>query len=109
MNAERPAPPETDDDPKLTGNDRGTEGHYSGEEYDSYDKATPRYVEVGVSRHNQSAHSAGRNAARGENIPPEAGRRAYVDEKTGEVHGSGASAGGGNAMEDYDASTAGGG
>ena len=43
------------------------------------------------------------------NIPPEAGKHAHVDPKTGEVHGSGASAGGGNAGEDYDDDTTGGG
>ena len=35
-------------------------------------------------------------------LPPEAGRRAYFDPKTGEVHGSGSGAGGGNPGEDYD-------
>jgi hypothetical protein len=39
----------------------------------------------------------------------DAGRRAYLDEKTGEVHGSGAGAGGGTGGEDYDHDTSGGG
>ena len=34
-------------------------------------------------------------------IPPDNGRRASVDPKTGEVHGSGAGAGGGNPGEDF--------
>lgn len=34
-------------------------------------------------------------------LPPEAGRRASFDPKTGEVHGSGMGAGGGNPGEDY--------
>lgn len=45
--------------------------------------------------------------ADGRDIPPEAGRRGYVDPKTGEVHGSGAGAGGGAPGEDYDTGTAG--
>ena len=35
-------------------------------------------------------------------IEPENGKRAYLDPKTGEVHGSGAGAGGGNPGEDLD-------
>lgn len=35
-------------------------------------------------------------------IPDEVGQRASFDRKTGEVHGSGAGAGGGNPGEDYD-------
>jgi hypothetical protein len=40
--------------------------------------------------------------ADGRNIPPENGRRGWVDPATGEVHGSGAGAGGGNPGEDFD-------
>lgn len=109
MTADPLPSPETEKDPALHGNDDGTAGHYSGEEYDSYRKDQPRYVEVGVSRDNHEADAEASNAAPGEDIPPDAGRRAYIDEKTGEVHGSGAGAGGGNATEDYDADTPGGG
>ncbi len=42
-------------------------------------------------------------------IPPDNGRRASVDAKTGEVHGSGAGAGGGNPGEDLDGDQHGGG
>lgn len=35
------------------------------------------------------------------NDPPETGRRAFFDPATGEVHGSGSGAGGGNAGEDF--------
>ena len=35
-------------------------------------------------------------------IPPDNGHRASVDAGTGEVHGSGAGAGGGNPGEDFD-------
>jgi hypothetical protein len=34
--------PETDKGPRLHGNEDGTRGHYSGEEYDSYEKSNPR-------------------------------------------------------------------
>lgn len=39
-------------------------------------------------------------------IPPEAGKRASIN-KNGEVHGSGAGAGGGNPGEGYDDGTSG--
>jgi hypothetical protein len=101
--------PETDEAPALHGNEDGTRGHYSGEEYDSYEKSNPRNVEVGASRGNREAGVATPNGQPGEDIPSEAGKRAYIDEKTGEVHGSGAGAGGGNPTEDYDTHTPGGG
>lgn len=41
-------------------------------------------------------------------IPPESGKRGWVDLQTGEVHGSGSGAGGGDAGEDFDAGTPGG-
>ena len=109
MSADPLPSPETDDDPALKGNDDGTAGHYSGQEYDSFQKDQPRNVEVGVTRDNREADVAAPNRAPGEDIPPDAGRRAYVDEKTGEVHGSGVGAGGGNPTEDYDGDTPGGG
>ena len=34
-------------------------------------------------------------------MPPDNGRRAFFDQKTGTVHGSGAGAGGGNPGEDF--------
>ncbi|MEG3163410.1 hypothetical protein U1701_02270 [Sphingomonas sp. PB2P19] len=101
--------PETDRDPKLRGNELGTEGGYSGQEYDSQSKAPARYVEVGASRGDRPADPAAANAQPGQDIPPDAGRRAYIDEKTGEVHGSGVGAGGGTGTEDYDHDTSGGG
>ena len=42
-------------------------------------------------------------------IAPEAGKRASIDPATGEVHGSGSGAGGGNPGEDYDDDPAAGG
>ncbi|THD37303.1 MAG: hypothetical protein E7773_04550 [Sphingomonas sp.] len=41
-----------------------------------------------------------------EDLPPDAGRRAFFDPRTGEVRGSGAGAGGGNPGEDYDSDAA---
>lgn len=42
-------------------------------------------------------------------VPVEAGRRGWIDQRTGEVHGSGSGAGpGGNPDEDYDTGTPGG-
>ncbi len=99
------ARPETDSDPKLHGNSLGTEGSYSGQEYDSFDKGQPRTVEVGASRGDRVANPATPNAAPGESIPADAGRRGYVDENTGEVHGSGAGAGRGTGTESYDHDT----
>lgn len=40
--------------------------------------------------------------AEGRNIPPENGRRGWIDRATGEVHGSGAGAGGGNEGETFE-------
>lgn len=39
-------------------------------------------------------------------IPPENGKRAWIDSATGEVHGSGVGAGGGSTGEDYDSDSA---
>lgn len=98
-----------DSDPKFGSNEQGATGHYSGEEYDSQAKPQPRYVEVGASREDRAVDANVPNAKPGEDIPADAGRRAYVDEKTGEVHGSGAGAGGGTGTEDYDHDSSGGG
>src|SRR4051812_37431614 len=73
-----------DRDPKLRGNARGTEGHYSGEEYDSHAKEQPRTVEVGASRGNREAVPAAATGPSGADIPTDAGSRAFIDEKTGE-------------------------
>ena len=101
--------PDIDDKVGLRGNEHATRGDYSGQEYDSHDKHSPRYVAVAGDHGNKPVDPAAPNHAPGEQIPPEAGRRAYVDEKTGEVHGSGAGAGGGSPNEDFDDSAGGGG
>jgi hypothetical protein len=111
MSKDPKALPETNEDPGLHGNKTGTLGHYSGEEYDSYPKEQLRYVEVGVSRGNRKADTSEAHQGVGRGVPNEgvpqsapsdAGHRAYIDEETGEVHGSGAGAGGGNPGENYD-------
>lgn len=101
--------PDIDDKVGLRGNEHATRGDYSGQEYDSHDKHSPRYVAVAGDHANKPDDPATPNHAPGEQIPPEAGRRAYVDEKTGEVHGSGAGAGGGSPNEDFDDTAGGGG
>ena len=74
---------------------------YSGDEYDSADHAAERHLQ-----NRDGARNAGADeAADGRDIPLEAGKRAYIDNKTGEVHGSGSSAGGGNPGEDIDLDT----
>ncbi len=74
---------------------------YSGDEYDNSDHAAERHLQ-----NRDAAHNAGADeVADGRDIPPEAGKRAYIDNKTGEVHGSGSGAGGGNAGEDIDLDT----
>ncbi len=103
MNKDTKALPETNEDSGLHGNKTGTVGHYSGEEYDSYQKEQPRHVEVGVSRGNRKANTTGSS----QTTPLDAGHRAYIDEKTGEVHGSGAGAGSGTPGENYDAGPSG--
>lgn len=69
----------------------------------------PRYVAVAGEHGGTPVDPTAANRAPGEQIPVEAGRRGYVDERTGEVHGSGSGAGGGNPAEDYDADSPGGG
>jgi hypothetical protein len=39
-------------------------------------------------------------------IPPENGKKAWIDSATGRVHGSGVGAGGGSSGEDYDSDSA---
>jgi hypothetical protein len=54
----------------------------------------------------RGADPAFREQVDGRDLPPDAGHRAHVDPATGEVHGSGAGTGGGNAGEDFDQSGA---
>lgn len=68
---------------------------YSGQEYDSKDFAGIR----AMGARTEGPSSA--EATADDRLPPDNGRRAFFDEKTGAVHGSGAGAGGGNPGEDF--------
>lgn len=68
---------------------------YSGQEYDANDFAADRVLRESAGGRKQSARPAD------DRLPPENGRRASFDEQTGEVHGSGMGAGGGNPGEDF--------
>jgi len=68
---------------------------YSGQEYDADDFAADRVLKESAEGPRRSPMSTD------ERFPPENGRRASFDERTGEVHGSGVGAGGGNPGEDF--------
>lgn len=68
---------------------------YSGQEYDSNDFAADRAMKASAQGPAEAA------APDDDRLPPDNGRRAFFDEKTGAVHGSGAGAGGGNPGEDF--------
>jgi hypothetical protein len=68
---------------------------YSGQEYDADDFAADRPLEISAEGPQSPSDDAD------DRFPPENGRRAFFDERTGEVHGSGAGAGGGNPGEDF--------
>ncbi|HWU73655.1 MAG TPA: hypothetical protein VN137_09210 [Sphingomonas sp.] len=68
---------------------------YSGQEYDADDFAAERVLKKSAEASNRPATAAD------DRFPPENGRRASFDEQTGEVHGSGVGAGGGNPGEDF--------
>lgn len=105
-------PPTHDDEQEVRGNEAGTKGHRFGNEYDSHEHRLPDKVGVGTSGSGHGDGGVGidpasANAAPGEAIPPEDGRRAWIDQKTGAVHGSGAGAGGGQPGEDFDSDAGG--
>jgi hypothetical protein len=68
---------------------------YSGQEFDAGDFAAERALKESAEGPKPSTKSAD------DRFPPENGRRASFDERTGEVHGSGSGAGGGNPGEDF--------
>ncbi len=74
---------------------------YSSDEYDSVDHAAERHLQ----NRDPAPGDESIEKADGRDIPRESGKRAYIDNRTGEVHGSGASAGGGNPGEDIDLDT----
>ena len=68
---------------------------YSGQEYDAGDFAADRVLGASVAA--PAPLPVGEDGV----MPPENGRRAFIDQKTGAVHGSGSGAGGGNPGEDF--------
>lgn len=68
---------------------------YSGQEYDANDFAADRASKQSAEVPTHSTELAD------DRFPSENGRRASFDERTGEVHGSGVGAGGGNPGEDF--------
>jgi hypothetical protein len=68
---------------------------YSGQEYDAGHFAADRVLRKSAEGGKRSARPAD------DRFPPENGRSGSFDEQTGEVHGSGVGAGGGNPGEDF--------
>lgn len=68
---------------------------YSGQEYDADDFSADRALKASAKGPKRSPTDSD------DRFPPENGRRASFDERTGEVHGSGVGAGGGNPGEDF--------
>lgn len=89
-------PPGTDDTQEMRDNPLGDKGHYSGQEYDSHAAMNPHHVAVGAGEGGTARTPIDAGHGPGEAIPDEAGRRAHIDQRTGEVHGSGMGAGGGS-------------
>ncbi|HEU0043725.1 hypothetical protein [Sphingomonas sp.] len=90
--SDQPVDPER---PRGTKPFDGDDG-YSGQDYSVAE-------EVAAQRAGASAPS--RVIEDGRDLPPDAGRRPDIDAATGEVHGSGSGAGGGNPGEDFDSSS----
>ncbi|SFP61631.1 hypothetical protein [Sphingomonas rubra] len=108
----RITPPTHDDQQEVRGNEAGTKGHHFGNEYDSHEHRKPGTVGVGTdgSGHGDGGvgiDPAGANRAAEEAIPPENGKRGWIDQRTGAVHGSGSGAGGGQPGEDFDSEAGG--
>lgn len=68
---------------------------YSGQEFDAENFAAERALKESAEAPKRSTEAVD------DRFPPENGRRASFDERTGEVHGSGVGAGGGNPGEDF--------
>ncbi|HVJ02951.1 MAG TPA: hypothetical protein VM662_12270 [Sphingomonas sp.] len=90
-------------DPVRRANPFDTATGYSGQEYHR-----DREAELARQDPPGGTPSAPAPQPRGADIPPENGRRPFVDPATGAVHGSGSGAGGGNPGEDFDSDPDGG-
>ncbi|HSX53729.1 MAG TPA: hypothetical protein VLG14_00390 [Sphingomonas sp.] len=84
-------------DPGRAGNPFDSKSGYSGQEYHRDREAAELLRDPPGGK-----RAADQKVDEDANDPPEAGRRASFDPDTGDVHGSGAGAGGGNPGEDYD-------
>ena len=91
------APPTADDTQEVRGNMHGTRGAHFGNEHDSHQHGMPREVGVGQAETGGGRADGGvgiepiaATHAPGEDLSDDNGRRGWVDQKTGEVHGSGA-------------------
>ncbi len=95
----RPAPPKTtriaSPEIDVQQGDVGKGPGYSGQEYDADDFAADRALAKSADGRRRSPPPSD------DRFPPDNGQRAFFDERTGEVHGSGAGAGGGNPGEDF--------
>ena len=78
-----------------------TQEGYSGQDY-HVDREEAEAARDPSGQVNPGADRRPADNPEGADLPPENGRRAFVDPRTGEVHGSGAGAGGGSPGEDFD-------
>jgi len=79
----------------VQGGETGDGLGYSGQEFDAENFAADRALKESAEGPKHATNPAD------DRFPPENGRRASFDERTGEVHGSGVGAGGGNPGEDF--------
>lgn len=100
--------PVVDPERKAPKNASDASDHYSGQDYDLERERIQAREHPEGEVDPAMRPGAGTEPATND-TPPEAGRRASIDPRTGEVHGSGSGAGGGNEGEDYDQDSKGGG
>ena len=85
----------------MTDRDQKAHSEYSGQEYDQRNPPLDEVAQVGHLTGGEGPDGQLPDDPHGRDIPPDNGVRAYVS-PNGEVHGSGASDGGGNYGEDFD-------
>ncbi|WP_322965694.1 hypothetical protein [Sphingomonas fuzhouensis] len=78
----------------------GRDGGYSGQDYHRDDEGAMGRAEPSGTVTTRKAPDG--DAGADDDLSPDNGRRASVDPKTGEVHGSGAGAGGGHRGDEID-------
>ena len=90
-------PPTHDETQEVRSNMHGTKGPHFGNEHDSHEHRKPAKVGVGQAEIGGGRADGGvgidpiaATHAPGEDLSDDNGRRGWVDQKTGEVHGSGA-------------------